>query len=166
MNFYSSAHVSSFDRTANQAGADWDFLKRLRDRWPHKLIIKGVQSPDDARRIAKMGVDAIYVSNHGGRQLNAAPAVIPHCHKFAARLVMTWCLSLTAGRGAARILQKPVSPEPAFFMVGRPFLYGLGAAGEKGIQRITDILTEKADITRGMIGETELTTIGLQNLAM
>ena len=64
--FLRSALVFSFDRTASRAGADWDFLKRLRDRWPHKLIIKGVQSPDDARRIAKMGVEAIYILIMGG----------------------------------------------------------------------------------------------------
>jgi len=103
MNFHRSAHVSSFDRTANRAGADWDFLKRLRDRWPHKLIIKGVQSPNDARRIAKMGVDAIYVSNHGRRQLNAVPAVISSLPQTRNAVGHDMALIFDGGCGAARI---------------------------------------------------------------
>ena len=82
------------------------------------------------------------------------------------RLVMTWCSSLTAGCGAGEDIIKARAAGADFVMVGRPFLYGLGAAGEKGIYRITDILAEEADITMGLIGETELTAIGSQNLAM
>ena len=166
MNFHRSAHVSSFDRTANRAGADWDFLKRLRDRWPHKLIIKGVQSPDDARRIAKMGVDAIYVSNHGGRQLNAAPAVISSLPQIRNAVGHDMVLIFDGGVRRGEDIIKARAAGADFVMVGRPFLYGLGAAGEKGIHRITDILAEEADITMGLIGETELTAIGSQNLAM
>ena len=165
MNFHTSAHVSAFDRTANRAGADWDFLARLRDRWPHKLIIKGVQSPDDARRMATMGVDAIYVSNHGGRQLNAAPAVIDSLPQIRAAVGDGILLVFDGGirRGEDVIKARTVGAD--FVMVGRPFLYGLGAAGEKGIHRITDILAEEADITMGLIGETYLTALGAHNLA-
>jgi isopentenyl diphosphate isomerase/L-lactate dehydrogenase-like FMN-dependent dehydrogenase len=166
MNFHRSAHVSSFDRTANRAGADWGFLKRLRDRWPHKLIIKGVQSPDDARRITKMGVDAIYVSNHGGRQLNAAPAVISSLPQIRNAVGHDMVLIFDGGVRRGEDIIKARAAGADFVMVGRPFLYGLGAAGEKGIHRITDILAEEADITMGLIGETELTAIGSQNLAM
>lgn len=166
MNFHRSAHVSSFDRTANRAGADWDFLKRLRDRWPHKLIIKGVQSPNDARRIAKMGVDVIYVSNHGGRQLNAAPAVISSLPQIRNAVGHDMVLIFDGGVRRGEDIIKARAAGADFVMVGRPFLYGLGAAGEKGIHRITDILAEEADITMGLMGETELTTIGPQNLAM
>ena len=166
MNFHRSKRVSHFDRTANRAGADWDFLKRLRDRWPHKLIIKGVQSPDDARRIAKMGVDVIYVSNHGGRQLNVAPAVISSLPQIRNAVGHDMALIFDGGVQRGENIIKARAAEADFVMVGRPFLYGLGAAGEKGIHRITDILAEEADITMGLIGETELTIIGPQNLAM
>ena len=80
------------------------------------------------------------------------------------RLVMTWCSSLTAGCGEDIIKARAAGAN--FVMDGRSFLYGLGAAGEKGIQRITDILAEEADIIMGLIGETELTAIDSQNLAM
>ena len=142
------------------------FLKRLRDRWPHKLIIKGVQSPDDARRIVKMGVDVIYVSNHGGRQLNAATAVISSLPQI--RNAVGHGLALIFDGGVRRVedIIKARAAGADFVIVGRPFLYGLGAVGEKGIHRITDILAKAADITTGLIGETELTAIGSQNLAM
>ena len=166
MNYYSSAHVSSFDRTANRAGADWDFLKRLRDRWPHKLIVKGVQSLDDARRIVKIGVDAIYVSNHGGRQLNAAPAVISSLPQIRNAVGHDMVLIFDGGVRRGEDIIKARAAGADFVMVGRPFLYELGAAGEKGIHLITDILAEEAYITMGLIGETELKTIGPQNLAM
>ena len=135
-------------------------LARLRDRWPHKLIIKGVQSPDDARRMATMGVDAIYVSNHGGRQLNAAPAVIDSLPQIRAAVGDGILLVFDGGirRGEDVIKARTVGAD--FVMVGRPFLYGLGAAGEKGIHRITDILAEEADITMGLIGETDLVALG------
>ena len=166
MNFHTSAHVSAFDRTANRAGADWDFLARLRDRWPHKLIIKGVQSPDDARRMATMGVDAIYVSNHGGRQLNAAPAVIDSLPQIRAAVGDDIVLIFDGGVRRGEDMIKALAAGANFVMVGRPFLYGLGAAGEKGIHRITDIFAEEADITMGLIGETDLAALGSHNLAV
>ena len=166
MNFQTSAHVSAFERTANRAGADWDFLTRLRDRWPHKLIIKGVQSPDDARLMATMGVDAIYVSNHGGRQLNAAPAVIESLPQIRAAVGDDIVLVFDGGIRRGEDVIKARAAGADFVMVGRPFLYGLGAAGEKGIHRITDILAEEADITMGLIGETDLAALGSHNLAV
>ena len=65
--------TNSFNRNASRAGADWEFLRYLRDRWPNKLVIKGVLNIDDAINMKGMGVDGIYVSSHGGRQLASAP---------------------------------------------------------------------------------------------
>ena len=76
MNYATSSQKTTFVRNASRAGADWNFLATLRDRWPGKLVVKGVQSVEDALRIKTIGADAIYVSNHGGRQLNAAPVAI------------------------------------------------------------------------------------------
>ena len=165
MNFHLSAYVSSFDRGGNRAAADWEFLARLRDRWPHKLIVKGVQSPDDARQIAAMGVDALYVSNHGGRQLNAAPAVIDSLPLVRRAVGDDMVLIFDGGVRRGEDVIKARAAGADFTMVGRPFLYGLGAAGEKGVQRITDILCEEADTSMGMIGETDLAAIGAHNLA-
>ena len=113
-----------------------------------------------------MGVDAIYVSNHGGRQLNAAPAFVSLLPQIRNAVGHNMALIFDGGVRRGEDTIKACTGGADFVMVGRPFLYGLGAAGEKGIHRITDILAEEADITMGLIGETELTAIGLQNLAM
>lgn len=76
MNYHTSKLGKSFQRGDSRGGVDWDYLDRLRIRWRGKLIVKGVMSVSDARGIKKAGVDAIYVSNHGGRQLDSAPAAI------------------------------------------------------------------------------------------
>ena len=65
-----------FDRTANRMGANWDFLNQLRSIWKGKIIVKGILSVEDAKRIKKVGIDGVWVSNHGGRQLDGAPAPI------------------------------------------------------------------------------------------
>jgi len=75
-NFSSAVDTGRFDRKADRAGADWDFLARLRKRWHGKLIVKGITSASDAKRIVESGADAIYVSNHGARQLDATAAAI------------------------------------------------------------------------------------------
>ena len=85
-----------------------------------------------------------------------------YCHKFAMRLVMTWCSSLTAGCGEDIIKARAAGAN--FVMDGRSFLYGLGAAGEKGIHRITDILA-RGRYHHGLIGETDLAA-GIHNLAV
>ena len=76
MNYATSSQGTKFVRNASRGRATWDFLKTLRDRWPARLVVKGVQCPEDAVRINALGADAIYVSNHGGRQLNSAPTSI------------------------------------------------------------------------------------------
>ncbi|MEM6987784.1 MAG: alpha-hydroxy acid oxidase, partial [Pseudomonadota bacterium] len=75
-NISSDSASASFDRNASRAGADWAFLARARDRWPGHLIVKGVTAPDDAIKVMQAGADAIYVSNHGARQLDSVPAAI------------------------------------------------------------------------------------------
>ena len=113
-----------------------------------------------------MGVDAIYVSNHGGRQLNAAPAFVSLLPQIRNAVGHNMALIFDGGVRRGEDTIKACAGGADFVMFGRPFLYGLGAAGEKGIHRITDILAEEADISMGLIGEAELTTIGPQNLAM
>ena len=113
-----------------------------------------------------MGVDAIYVSNHGGRQLNAAPAFVSLLPQIRNAVGHNMALIFDGGVRRGEDIIKARAAGANFIMVGRPFLYGLGATGEKGIHRITDILAEEADISMGLIGEAELTTIGPQNLAM
>ena len=113
-----------------------------------------------------MGVDAIYVSNHGGRQLNAAPAFVSLLPQIRNAVGHNMALIFDGGVRRGEDTVKARAAGADFVMVGRPFLYGLGAAGEKGIHRITDILAEEADITMGLIGETDLAALGSHNFAV
>ena len=152
----------------------------------------GISSIADARRLTGqiLGVDVglpfgiapmgmCNLSWPGGDRALARLAAtrqIPLCVSTAASTPLETMIEMSEGHdmvltfdGGVRRGEDIIKARVAgadFVMVGRPFLYGLGAAGEKRIHRITDILAEEADITMGLIGETELTAIGLQNLAM
>ncbi|WET77650.1 alpha-hydroxy acid oxidase [Amycolatopsis sp. QT-25] len=132
-----------FDPTLN-----FDDLDRVRQTWPGKLVVKGIQNVDDARDVVKHGADAVLLSNHGGRQLDRAPtpiellpAVLDEIQGDAEVWVDTGILSggdivAAIARGADAVL------------IGRAFLYGLMAGGERGVQRCVDIL--RAEMVRTM----------------
>ena len=156
MNYATSKTGASFTRSASRGGADWAFLERLRDRWPGKLVVKGVQCPDDARRISKIGVDAIYISNHGGRQLNAAPTAIESLAQVRRAVGESMPLIFDGGIRNGEHVIKAFASGANFVMIGRTALYGLGAAGGKGLDRIVDLLAEEASATLGLTGHTSL----------
>ncbi|RSN27152.1 alpha-hydroxy-acid oxidizing enzyme [Amycolatopsis sp. WAC 04169] len=132
-----------FDPTLNFDDLDW-----VRQTWPGKLVVKGIQNVDDARDVVKHGADAVLLSNHGGRQLDRAPtpiellpAVLDEIQGDAEVWVDTGILSggdivAAIARGADAVL------------IGRAFLYGLMAGGERGVQRCVDIL--RAEMVRTM----------------
>jgi (S)-mandelate dehydrogenase len=131
---------------------DWSGLQSVRDHWPGKLIVKGLVHPEDAERAVSLGVDAIVVSNHGGRQLDdglatldALPAVV--------RAVGGRCSVLVDGgvrRGADIV--KAVALGAEAVLVGRPTLFGVCAAGEAGAQRALEILSEEFIRTMRLCG--------------
>ena len=132
-----------FDPTLNFDDLDW-----VRQTWPGKLVVKGIQNVDDARDVVKHGADAVLLSNHGGRQLDRAPtpiellpAVLDEIQGDAEVWIDTGILSggdivAAIARGADAVL------------IGRAFLYGLMAGGERGVQRCVDIL--RAEMVRTM----------------
>ena len=118
-----------FDRNASRALANWAFLEKLRDLWPGKLIVKGVTSFSDAQRIQKLGVDAIYVSNHGGRQLDSVPAAIHILPHIRHAVGPDYPLIMDSGvRGGEDIL-KALVLGANIVMLGRPVMFALGAGG-------------------------------------
>jgi L-lactate dehydrogenase (cytochrome) len=131
---------------------DFDDLDWVRRTWPGKLVIKGVQNVDDARDVVKHGADGVVLSNHGGRQLDRAPtpiellpAVLDELQGAAEVWVDTGILSggdivAAIARGADAVL------------IGRAFLYGLMAGGERGVQRCVDILRTELVRTMQLLG--------------
>ena len=165
MNYATSSQGASFVRGSSRARADWDFLHRLRDRWPHKLVVKGVQAPEDARRIKAAGADAIYVSNHGARQLNAAPPSIDSVAPIRAAIGDDMPLIVDGGVRSGEHVIKAIASGADFVMIGRSAMYGLGANGADGLSDIIDSFTREASSVIGLAGKTRMNDIDANCLA-
>ena len=126
---------------------DWDFLKGLRDLWQGRLIVKGVLNPQDAKRIQDSGADAIYVSNHGGRQLDSAPAAIQLLPMIREVVGEGYPLLFDSGIRNGEAVVKALALGADYVMLGRPFLYAAGADGERGIQRFVEMLSDEISLT-------------------
>lgn len=151
-NFGTGPQSKGFDRNAARTGADWGFLDRLRGRWKGKLIVKGVLSPDDARRIKAAGADAVYVSNHGGRQLDSTPASVNALPAIRAAVGPDYPLVFDGGVRSGEDIIKVLASGADFVMLGRPFLYALGAGGARGLANFNDHLSGGVGVALGQVG--------------
>ena len=165
MNYATSSQKIAFVRNASRAGADWDFLVALRDRWPGKLVVKGVQSVEDALRIKTIGADAIYVSNHGGRQLNAAPAAIDSLIEIRNAIGGAFPLIFDGGIRNGEHVIKALAAGADFVMLGRSVMYALGAGGAVGLGQILDLIEAEASAVMGLLGCRNIAELGAANLA-
>jgi (S)-mandelate dehydrogenase len=146
-----SAMASSVGRN-HDAAFDWDRLAEVRARWPRKLIVKGVARAEDAQRLAALGVDAIVVSNHGGRQLDGARATLdalPEVLQGAAGRVPVW---LDGGIRRGSDIAKALALGAQAVLVGRATLFGAVAGGEAGALRALDILRDELQRTLQLCG--------------
>jgi (S)-mandelate dehydrogenase len=154
-----SAMASSVGRN-HDAGFDWERLAEVRAGWPRKLIVKGVARAEDAERLATLGVDAIVVSNHGGRQLDNARATLdalPEVLQGAAGRVPVW---LDGGIRRGSDIAKALALGAQAVLVGRATLYGAVAGGEAGALRALDILRDELQRTLQLCGVAEVQGLG------
>jgi isopentenyl diphosphate isomerase/L-lactate dehydrogenase-like FMN-dependent dehydrogenase len=131
---------------------DWAALGRLRQRWPRTMLLKGVLSAADASRARALGVDGVIVSSHGGRQLDCAPAPIDILPEFAAAGLPPDFLLLDSGVRSGEDILKVIARGGSFAFLGRPFLFALAAAGERGVERVVEILMEELACAMRMMG--------------
>jgi len=164
MNYATSESGRDFVRAESRA-ADMRFLRRLRDRWPGKLLVKGVMSADDALRIRDAGADGVYVSNHGGRQLNSAPPAIQALPGIRRAVGGGYPLVFDSGIRSGEDVVKALACGADYVMVGRPLLFAIGAAAEKGLVRIVDILAEEVSLTLALTGLRRVADISANILA-
>jgi (S)-mandelate dehydrogenase len=139
-------------RRQMDASFAWEDLRRLRDRWPHRLVVKGILRADDAARCIELGADGVVLSNHGARQLDDAVAPLD---------ILTSVKNACAGRGAIMMdsgvrrgsdVVKAVALGADAVLLGRATLYGLAAAGETGALHVIDIVKDEIDRTLAMLG--------------
>jgi (S)-mandelate dehydrogenase len=136
-----------------QARIDWSTFERMRLRWKHRLIVKGVLHPDDAQRIAAMGADGIVVSNHGGRQLAAVPSSIEALPAIRQAVGPDFSLLLDSGVRSGDDIAKALAAGADFVLLGRSFLYGTGALGAaRGPDTTIDILRGELDTAMAQLG--------------
>lgn len=164
-NFDHTPGAKGFDRHASRAGANWAFLDQLRQRWKGKFIVKGVLSPEDALRIQAAGADAIYVSNHGGRQLDSAPAAIDALAGIRTALGPSFPLVFDSGVRSGEDILKALACGANLVMLGRPLLYALGADGARGLGRLLDALVEELAVAMAQLGLADISDIGPAHLA-
>src|SRR5918996_1643851 len=130
------------------AGLDWEYIKQLRDQWPGKLLLKGVERPDDAERAAALGCDGVVVSNHGGRQLDGAAATLDALPQVARAVGSKITVLLDGGvRRGVDILKARALGAHAV-LTGRATLFGAMAGGEPGALRALEILS--SELVRAM----------------
>ncbi len=141
-----------FDRTKSRAGADWEFLARLRERWQGKLVVKGVLDVNDAIKLKSAGVDAIQVSSHGGRQLESAPPAINALSNIREALGKEFPLFYDSGIRNGEDVIKAYAKGADFVMLGRPFLFAIAAKGEQGLAQLSDVLKEEVSIALALLG--------------
>ncbi len=130
----------------------WDDVARIKDLWGGKLIIKGIMEPEDAEKAAKSGADALVVSNHGGRQLDdtvSAIKALPDVVSAVGSDIEVW---MDSGIRSGQDILKAWALGAKGTMIGRAFLYGLGAYGEEGVTRALEILYKEMDISMAFTG--------------
>ena len=148
-----------FKRKESRGSTDWNTLKRVRDKWKGKLIVKGVMSPDDAVKIKEAGADAIQVSNHGGRQLDSATASINMLPLIRKSVGSNFPLIFDSGIRSGSDIVRALAFGADYAMIGRPVMYAMGADGKKGLRRIVEIIKEEVSTTLGLVGLNDINEV-------
>jgi (S)-mandelate dehydrogenase len=144
----------------------WDDIAWIRDFWPRKLLIKGVLSVSDAQRAADLGCDGIFLSNHGGRQLDSCVAPIEVLPEVAAAVGSRMTIIVDSGFRRGTDIVKALALGAHAVGIGRATLYGLIAAGEPGVDRAMQILTSETDRVMGQLGCRSVSELGPQLLRL
>ena len=145
-------HINAqFDQTVTWKDIDW-----LKSIWSGKMAIKGILHPEDARIAVEHGIDAIIVSNHGGRQLDGAPSAIAALPLIVAAVDGKAEVLMDGGIRRGSDIVKAMAFGASGCLIGRAGLYGLAANGEAGVTRVIDILRKEIDITLALLGQPDV----------
>ena len=142
----------------------WDDVEWIKQKWGGPLILKGILDERDARLAVKSGADALIVSNHGGRQLDGARSSISVLPEIVDAVGDDIEVHMDGGIRSGQDVLKAVSLGAQGVYIGRPFLYGLGAMGEKGVRLALEIIQKEMDITMAFCGERKVTAMDRSHL--
>lgn len=144
-----------FDETLSWKDVEW-----IRSIWPGKLIIKGILDVEDARMAAGVGATAIVVSNHGGRQMDGAPSSISMLPRVADAVGTDVEVLFDGGVRSGQDVMRAIALGARGCLVGRAYVYGLGAGGQAGVARAIEIIRKELDVTMGLAGLNGVREIG------
>jgi len=138
---------SQFDATLNWKDLDW-----IRNIWPGPLIVKGILDVEDAKLAAKTGATALVVSNHGGRQLDGAPSSISMLPRIAEAVGAEIEVMFDGGVRTGQDVLRALALGARSCLIGRAYIFGLGAGGEAGVAKAIDILRQELDVSMALTG--------------
>jgi L-lactate dehydrogenase (cytochrome) len=166
-------HVKDVDDTANLGAwtaeqfdptLDWGKIAKLKEQWGGKVILKGILDAEDAKMALKVGADAIIVSNHGGRQLDGAISSIRALPSILEAVGDQVEVHLDSGIRSGQDVLKAIAMGAKGTYIGRAFIYGLGAMGQKGVTTALEVIHKELDLTMALCGETSVEALGKHNL--
>jgi L-lactate dehydrogenase (cytochrome) len=152
--------AEQFDPSLN-----WDDVKRIRDRWRGRLILKGILDPEDAEIAAQTGADALVVSNHGGRQLDGAMSSISALPPIARAVGNRIEVLMDGGVRSGQDVLKALALGAKGVFIGRAYIYGLGAMGEAGVAKALECIRKELDVTMALCGVRDVRQAGADILA-
>lgn len=150
---------SQFDQALS-----WDDVAWIKERWPGKLIVKGILDVEDAREAVKAGADAIVVSNHGGRQLDGASSSISMLPRIADAVGSETEVLFDGGIRTGQDVFRALALGARTCLLGRAYLYGVCAAGEQGASKAIDIIAKELDVTMALAGIRRIADIDKSSL--
>ena len=154
-------HINTqFDRSIS-----WDYVTWLKNAWDGPLAIKGLSRPDDALRAVQAGADAVWISNHGGRQLDTAPATLDTLPAIRDALDGRAQIILDGGITRGTDIVKALALGADAVAVGKAYLYGLAGGGEAGVARAIEILKDETDRAMALVGRASVAELGEDVLA-
>ena len=155
-----TSRLSSWTMEQFDPQLNWNDVEWIKKRWGGKLIIKGIMDAEDAKLAANSGADALIVSNHGGRQLDGAPSSIqalPAIADAVGKAIEVW---MDGGIRSGQDVLKARALGAQGTLIGRAFLYGLGAYGEEGVTKALKIIRNELDLTMAFCGRTNINRVG------
>lgn len=143
----------AFMASMMQAKLDWEMLEQVRALWPHQLIVKGVLATDDAIRLKQLGIDALVISNHGGRQLGSAASPLDVLPDIRTAVGPDYPLIMESGIRSGEDVIKSLVLGADFVLIGRPWLFASAAAGPtRGAKLLADLLENEVDNVMAQLG--------------
>ena len=156
---------AGFAGSQMQRYLDWDYLKEVRDLWSGPIILKGLMDINDAVQASKI-IDAIYISNHGGRQIDIAPSPLQVLPEIRNKLGSKFPIIIDSGFYSGQDISKGLMLGADFIMTGRPFIIGLAALGDKGADHVHDILKDELSNVMEQICSKDIKELKSQNVVL